>query len=56
MKKLQTFFNTYLQTIFLLLGCLLLVVGVGLFNFKLSVILAGVILIMLAFLINYEKN
>jgi hypothetical protein len=34
----------------------LLVVGVGLFNFKLGVILAGVILIILAFLINYEKN
>jgi hypothetical protein len=55
MKLLQVC-SRYSQTIFLILGCCLLVVGVGLFNFKLSVILAGVILVMLAFLINYEKN
>lgn len=55
--KVKNFFFKYVQTILLLLGLVMIVIATwGLFNFYIALMLAGIFMILLAFLINYERR
>lgn len=55
--RVKNFLSNYIQTILLILGMLLLIIGVGgCLGFFIALMLAGIGLIVLAFLINYEKK
>lgn len=55
--KVKNFLFSYAQTVLLILGLLIVVIAVwGLFNFYIALMLAGIFMILLAFLIDHEKK
>lgn len=55
--KVTTFLSSYIQTILLILGLMVIIIGVaGILGFYIALIFAGIFLVVLALLINYEKN
>lgn len=55
-KVLNFLFNKF-QTVLLLVGLLMVVIATwGLFSFYVALMLAGLIMVSLAFLIDYEKK
>ncbi|KRN11475.1 hypothetical protein FD00_GL000005 [Liquorilactobacillus mali KCTC 3596 = DSM 20444] len=54
---MQNFLSKYIQGVLLVLGMLLLIIGVAFtWGFFIAVMLAGLLMIVLAFLINYERS
>lgn len=55
--KVTTFLSSYIQTILLILGLMVIIIGLaGILGFYIALIFAGIFLVVLALLINYEKN
>ncbi|WP_149315520.1 hypothetical protein [Lentilactobacillus buchneri] len=55
--KAMTFLSSYIQTILLILGLMVIIIGLaGILGFYIALIFAGIFLVVLALLINYEKN
>ncbi|AQY70090.1 hypothetical protein IMAU80100_00216 [Lactiplantibacillus plantarum] len=56
-QRLRQICSNYVQTILLVLGLICLVIGFGCwFSWQAGLILAGIAMILLALLINYEKQ
>lgn len=56
-QRLRQICSDYIQTILLVLGLICLVIGFGCWiSWQVGVILAGMAMILLALLINYEKQ
>lgn len=55
--KVTTFLSSYIQTILLILGLMVIIIGLaGILGFYIALIFAGIFLVVLALLINYERN
>ncbi|GED94096.1 hypothetical protein FCF15_11155 [Lentilactobacillus buchneri] len=55
--KVTTFLSSYIQTILLILGLMVIIIGLaGILGFYIALIFAGIFLVVLALLINCEKN